>query len=385
MLEWRFPSDAGERHSVSAADEMKPNVFVASSVEGLELAYVLQDRLSKDANVIVWGQGIFGSGSSALANLSEIAANIDFAVFVFSPDDVVLLRQRKNEVVRQNLVLELGIFIGFLGALRTMIVLPEAGSVTLPTDLAGTNYLAYQSAGGGNDPSQALASVSNALRQMIKKLGTLVRASPSVPLSASEEEAGKKRKAVSRKANSRLIGSRLQPATAKSAPAAKVRLKGAKKSRPRTPGKGKAGKLFISYSHKDKMWLVRLQTMLKPLVRTGDVVVWDDTMIDPGSDWRKEIRSAIKSAKVAFLLVSPDFLASDFVASDELPRILSSAGKGHLKILWAAASKAFWEKTKIDKYQAAHDVSKPLDSYPPSKRNQVIYEVCVKIATALAE
>ena len=45
--------------------------------------------------------------------------------------------------------------------------------------------------------------------------------------------------------------------------------------------------------------------------------------------------------------------------------------------------KPFWEKTKIAKYQATHDVSKPLDGFPPAKRNQLLYDICVKISNAV--
>ncbi len=77
--------------------------------------------------------------------------------------------------------------------------------------------------------------------------------------------------------------------------------------------------VFISYSHKDKKWLERLQAHLKPLERAGLVDRWDDTRIEAGDEWRKEIRQALDAARVVVLLVSADFMASDFIAKDELP------------------------------------------------------------------
>jgi hypothetical protein len=142
--------------------------------------------------------------------------------------------------------------------------------------------------------------------------------------------------------------------------------------------------VFISYSHKDKARFSELQTMLKPLVRAGTIDVWDDTRIKPGENWKAEIEKALATAKVAVLLVSANFLASDFIAQNELPPLLQGAKSGGLVILWIYVSSCLYETTDISHFQAAHSLERALDRMTKPNRQAVLSEICGLIKTLLA-
>ncbi|MFL5348674.1 MAG: toll/interleukin-1 receptor domain-containing protein [Hyalangium sp.] len=142
--------------------------------------------------------------------------------------------------------------------------------------------------------------------------------------------------------------------------------------------------VFISYSHKDKKWLDRLETHLKPRIRNGKVNVWNDQRLKAGEEWRKEIDEALARAKVAVLLVSPHFLASDFIANDELPPLLEAAKQGGVKILWVPVSTAAFKEAKIDIYQAVLDPIKPLDKHHHAHVSDAMEKICNAISQAFS-
>jgi hypothetical protein len=140
--------------------------------------------------------------------------------------------------------------------------------------------------------------------------------------------------------------------------------------------------IFISYSHKDRKFLDHLRIHLKPLERIAVLNAWSDQQIAPGSEWAKEIQKALAHAKVAVLLVSPSFLASDFIHNQELAPLLAKAGRGHVKILWIPVRACSFEATSLRKYQAAIPPERPLAEMK-ANRDKAWVTICDEIKKAL--
>ena len=143
--------------------------------------------------------------------------------------------------------------------------------------------------------------------------------------------------------------------------------------------------VFISYSHRDKKWLGRLRTFLKPYLRAGQLRIWADPWIRVGDRWRREITAALENSHTAVLLVSAEFLASDFIYEEELPPLLEAATRDDLVLVCVPISASAYQTLPLEEYQWAHDPERPLDQLRPPQRNQALVEIARKIAEAAGE
>lgn len=142
--------------------------------------------------------------------------------------------------------------------------------------------------------------------------------------------------------------------------------------------------IFISYSHHDAQWLERLQVHLRPLVRESAIEVWDDTRIEPGAIWAAEIQSALEKTKVAILLISADFMASDFIASNELPPLLHAAKEDGAIIIPVIVSPSSFSRTdRLARFQAVNDPSRPMVDMTLGEREAVFAKIAEQVDLAI--
>jgi hypothetical protein len=149
-------------------------VFIGSSHEHLKTAHALKTCLSSFADATVWDEAAFDLNESIFGGLLQAADSYDFGVFVFDADDVAVIRDNKTPTVRDNVLFELGLFIGRMGRDRAFWISSQgAMQPHIPTDLAGITHLSYLRP--NNDDAStlrtALAKACERLQIAIDKLG----------------------------------------------------------------------------------------------------------------------------------------------------------------------------------------------------------------------
>lgn len=144
-------------------------------------------------------------------------------------------------------------------------------------------------------------------------------------------------------------------------------------------------KIFVSYSHKDREYLERLRVHFSSLKREGNVEFWADTQIEPGDRWKDEIKKALDGAAVAILLISADFLDSDFIIEHELPKLLAAEEKRGLTILPLHIAPSDYENTDLTDIQGINNPTNPIAGMSWTQREIVYLKLVKKIRAILDE
>lgn len=148
-----------------------PNVFIASSLEGLSVAEAVNIKLEYEARVKQWDNA-FDLSSVTIDSLIKRARESDYGVFVFHKDDETTIRGNSYSSVRDNVLFELGLFIGALGIEKCFVLMPKSKEreFRLPTDLSGVTMTTYDDA--LDDMVDAVATSCAKIKHAIKKIET---------------------------------------------------------------------------------------------------------------------------------------------------------------------------------------------------------------------
>lgn len=140
-------------------------------------------------------------------------------------------------------------------------------------------------------------------------------------------------------------------------------------------------RIFISYAHDDNNWVIDVKKHLRVLKLQDDrIEVWDDTMIKPGEDWKKEIEKSLEICKIAILMISTNFLASKFIINNELPQLLKSAeSKGTLILPLIIAPCRFLKNDQLNIFQAVNDPTTPLSELTKSRQDMILVKLVDEI------
>ncbi|MFZ6719445.1 TIR domain-containing protein [Undibacterium sp. Ji49W] len=157
----------------------KPRLFIASSSESVKIAEAVNVNLDHDFEVTIWKNGTFKLSSSTVDDLVEKSSTVDFALFIFAPDDIAIIRKKDEHVVRDNVIFEMGLFIGAIGKSRSFILKPRDAAMHLPTDLLGVNPADYDSERSDGDLVSATNKACSLIKSEAKRIGLIDYVSPS--------------------------------------------------------------------------------------------------------------------------------------------------------------------------------------------------------------
>ena len=137
--------------------------------------------------------------------------------------------------------------------------------------------------------------------------------------------------------------------------------------------------IFFCYAREDEALLNKLKTHLRPLQRQGLIDVWYDRNISAGTEWEQEINQQLNSAQIVLLLVSPDFMDSDYCYSIEMKRALERHTRGEAKVIPVILRPVYWHGEPLGKLQALPTDGKPVTDLDWHDLDRALYDVTAGI------
>lgn len=148
---------------------MKKRVFIGSSAESLYISKNIQEIMEREFECTVWDQDIFKPSEYTLEALEEVLDCFEYGIFIFSPDDKLIIRNEEFYSIRDNILFEFGLFVGRLGRENTFFIIPRNnGKIHLPSDLVGVTLLSYDATRSDNNLNAALGPACNKIVKQIR-------------------------------------------------------------------------------------------------------------------------------------------------------------------------------------------------------------------------
>jgi hypothetical protein len=142
-------------------------------------------------------------------------------------------------------------------------------------------------------------------------------------------------------------------------------------------------RVFLSYAHKDERLRVELEKHLSVLRRSALIDAWHDRRITPGAQVSREIDLHLENSNLVLLLISPDFMDSDFCYKREMRTALRRHAKGQARIIPIILRPVDWLRTPIGKLLALPRDGKPVTSW--HRRDEALLDVAKGVRLAAEE
>jgi predicted nucleotide-binding protein len=127
---------------LNVSSNNRPSLFIASSSKGISVARAVKSNFDKEADVDIWNENIFALNKSTLENLINRSSFYDFAIFILTPDDEATIKDENQLVPRDNVLFEMGLFLGAIGLNRTFFIAEE--STYILSDFTGITKTTYR-------------------------------------------------------------------------------------------------------------------------------------------------------------------------------------------------------------------------------------------------
>lgn len=159
---------------MSSPQHSRCRIFIGSSSEALDFANALQELLSSPSSGIqaqVWTQGVTTLSSTTIESLTRTAQNVDFAVFLLTPDDVVRSRGQLSALPRDNVLFEFGLFMGAIGRDRVFLAYQTGVDIKILSDMSGVTYAPFEAPATPADMPLCLGPAANKIRAQVRAVG----------------------------------------------------------------------------------------------------------------------------------------------------------------------------------------------------------------------